>query len=155
VSWSHSTDQTRPGALAPGNTSFSGVTTSVGLSYLLGPRLRLNAHVARDVSATLLQGVGYSVITSADLSADYTVSSRITAGLGGSWSHTAYQGRDPRVLLTTPGWQELNTFYARTSITLGRRWGASLQYRLTQGRADLSLYNYVSNYVGLTLSASL
>jgi hypothetical protein len=31
----------------------------------------------------------------------------------------------------------------------------SLDVRRTEGRADLSLYDYISNYVGLTLSASL
>ena len=59
------------------------------------------------------------------------------------------------LILTTPSWQEQNSFYARTSMTFGRRWAASLEYRRTDGRANLSLYDYVSNYVGLTLSASL
>jgi hypothetical protein len=155
VSWSHSSDQPRFGAPVLGQTSFSGFTTSIGLSYLVGPRLRLSTDISRNVSATLLQGVGYSVVNSADLTANYTVSSRINAAIGGSWSHTDYNNRDLLVLQTTPGWQETNTFFARTSMTLGRRWGASLEYRLTEGRSDLSLYNYVSNYVGLTLSASL
>ncbi len=155
LAYSHSADRPRPGAPVLGESSFSGLTSSVALSYLVGPRLRLNTHVARDVSASLLAGVGHSVVTSADLEADYTVSSRITASLGGSWSHTDYEGLDPFVIQTTPKWQELSTFFARTSMTFGRRWAASLEYRLTEGRADLSLYNYVSNYVGLTLSTSL
>jgi hypothetical protein len=155
VSWSHSTDQARTGSLVLGQTSFSGFTTSVGLSYLVGPRLRLSTNISRDVSASVLEGVGYSVVNSADLSASYTVSSRISASVGGDWSHTSYQGRDPRVIFTTPGWQQTNGFFARTSMTFGRRFAASLEYRLTGGSSNLSLYNYVSNYVGLTLSASL
>jgi hypothetical protein len=151
---SYSRSENHGGTIGVAAGGFSGLTTSVGLSYIVGPRLRLSTNVSRGVQASLLAGVSYSVATNASLAADYTVSSRITAGLGGSWSHTDYLGRDPRVILATPGWQELSSFYAHVSTTFGRRWSASLQYTLTEGRANLSLYDYTSNYVGLTLATS-
>ena len=153
VSYSHSADEARPGALVAAR-DFNGLTTSVSLTYVAGPRLQLSTDVERRVSATLLQGVGYSVVTSAGLSADYTVSSRITASIGGSWLHTDNKGRDPLLALTTPGWQELTTLFARATTKIGRSSAVSLEYRHLQGRSDLSLYDYVSNYVGLTLSTS-
>jgi hypothetical protein len=154
LAYSHSSERARAGTPVIGATSFSGFTPTLGLTYLVGPRLKLTTNVARAVEPTLLEGVGHAVATNVNLEADYTVSSRIIAALGGSWSRTDYQGRDPRVILTTPGWQEADSFFARVTTTIGRRWGASLQYRFSQGRADLPIYNYVSNYVGLTLSTS-
>jgi hypothetical protein len=153
VSYSHSADEARPGALV-GAKDFSGLTTSLNLTYVAGPRLQLSADVGRRVSGTLLQGVGYAVVTNAGLSADYTVSSRITASVGGNWLHTDNEGRDPLLALTTPDWQELITLFARATAKIGRSSAVSLEYRRLQGRSDLSLYDYVSNYVGLTLSTS-
>jgi len=153
VSYSHSADVARAGAPIAAR-DFSGLTSSLNLTYVASPRLQLTGDVGRRVSATLLQGVGYAVVTSADLSATYTVSSRITASVGGSWLHTDNEGRDPLLLVTTPDWQELTTVFARATAKIGRTSAASLEYRHLQGRSDLSLYDYVSNYVGLTLSTS-
>ncbi len=154
VSYSHSTDTIvgLPSFFQP--SAYSGLTSDVALGYKLGPRLNLTADVNRSVSGSVLEGVQYSIVTSASLGANYTVSSRISAGIGGSWAHTDYRGLSPLVTTTTPDWQETATFYVQSSIRIGRRASASLAYHHVEGRSPLSLYDYTSDYVGLTLATS-
>jgi hypothetical protein len=154
VFYTHSSQNRRTGAPTTGQTSFSGLTANAGLTYLIGPRLQLSTHLARDIGGSTFQNVGYSVTSRADLSADYTVSSRITTSLGGSWSRNSYRGRLVVIPQTTPEWQELATFYGRVSVKIGRSSAISADVSHAQGRADLSLYDYTSNRVSLTLSTS-
>jgi hypothetical protein len=154
VSYSSSTDHTLGAAVALQRLGYHGLTSDIGLGYQAGARLHLTLDVNRSVSGSVLAGVGYSVVTSASLGATYTVSSRISAGLGGSWSHTDYRGTTPIVAVLTPDWQETATFYAQASMKIGRRASASLHYTHTAGHSPLSLYDYTSDYAGLTLATS-
>lgn len=154
VFYSHSTQDRKFGVFNLGSSSYGGLTYSGGLNYLVGPRLSLSTNFSRGVSASILAGSGYSLVSSADLSANYTVSSRIKASLGGSWSKTDYRGVDPLFAATTPGWQDQTTIYGRVSTSIGRRAAVSLDLRHLIGRSSLALYNYTSEYVGLTLSAN-
>jgi hypothetical protein len=158
VSYSHSTQELFPGVVNTGQGSFSGLTTALGLTYLVGPRLQLAANVSRGVSASFFQGVGYSVATQAGGSATYKVSSRISASAGVNWSRTDYRAQPltnpPILALFTPGWQDSTSVFASTSVQIGRRSLAALNYRHDIGSANVNLYNYVSDYVGLTLSTS-
>jgi hypothetical protein len=153
VSYSHSTDHIL-GAFVGQKSSYSGLTSAIGLAYQAGPRLRLTADVSRGVSGSVLAGVGYAISTNAGLGADYTVSSRISAGVGAAWSRYDYQGLNPLVALTTPDWQETATVFVRGSMRIGRRASASVELRHTSGRSALSLYDYTSDYAGLTLATS-
>ncbi|MGZ3343186.1 MAG: outer membrane beta-barrel protein [Caulobacteraceae bacterium] len=155
VSYSHSSqDLSLLGLFNVGSSSFNGLTYSAGLNYIVGPRLQLSTNFSRQVSASILAGTGYSVVDSAGLSANYTVSSRISANLGATWSKTDYHGVDPLLALTTPTWQQQTTVYGRISTSIGRRAAASLDLRHQIGRSSLALYDYTSDYVGLTLSTS-
>jgi hypothetical protein len=158
VSYSHSTQGQFPGAVNTGQGSFSGLTSAASLTYLVGPRLHLNFDVSRAVGASFFQGVGYSVVTQVGGSATYKVSSRISVSAGGNWSHTDYRSQPsliiPALSLFTPGWQDSTGFFATGSVQLGRRSQASLNYRHEIGDSNVTLYNYVSDYVGLTLSTS-
>lgn len=153
VFYSHSTQDLRAGEL--GDSSYSGITASAGLTYLLGPRIRLSADLERAVTGSILQDVGYQITNSADLTANYTVSSRISASLGGSWSRNSYRGRVVVAPLETPDWQEVANVFGSVSMQLGRRAAVSLELRHEKGSADIDLYDYTSNRVSLTLSSSI
>jgi len=142
--------------VSSGSNSFGGLTAAVGLNYIAGPRLQLSTHVTRSVSASFLEGVGYSVVTQVDGGATYQVSSRISANFGGSWGHTAYEGRVQTTgLFAPPGYQDSTTIYAGASIQIGRRSSAALNVRHIIGGSDVSLYSFTSDYVGLTLATAL
>lgn len=154
VSYSHSTQGAAPGLLNAQRSSYDGLTTAIGLNYLVGPRLQLSTHVSRGLSGSSFRDVGYALVTQVDGQAVYKVSQRITATLGGSWGHTDYQGRLAYLVPFTPGWQENTSVYGQASFRIGSRSAASLEIRHSTGEADLSLYNYSSNYLGLTLSTT-
>jgi hypothetical protein len=161
VSYSHSTQGLAPGAVNTGSNSYSGLTSAIGLNYLVGPRLQLATHISRSVSGTYLQDVGYSVSTQVDGSATYQVSSRITTGFGVTWARTDYKGRQlvfnpllPILILSTPTWQDTTTVYGQASFQIGRRSSIALNVRYMTGSSNLSLYNYSSTYAGVTLATS-
>ena len=155
VSYSRSHQELRQGAPAASKSSYSGLTASAALTYLVGPRLQLMADVSRDVTGSILQDVGYTVRTQAGLTADYTVSSRISASLGGGRSRDSYRGRIVNADFLTPDWQETSNVFGRVSVQLGRRATVALDVRHEWGASDIALYDYSSNRVALTLAASL
>jgi len=153
VFYSHSTQDAR--SALPVDSSFSGLTASAGLTYIVGPRLKLEADLGRNVTGSIIQDVGYTISNSAALAANYTVSSRIAARLGGSWSRNSYRGRVEIVPLATPDWQETSDVFGGVSMQLGRRAMISLDVRHEWGSSDIDFYDYTSNRVSLTVSASL
>lgn len=158
VSYSRSTQAALPGVPGAQSNSFSGLTSAIGLTYIATPRMTLTTHVSRSLSGSLLEGVGYTVVTQVDGQASYTISSRISASFGGSWAHTAYEGRQPLLApglnLTTPGWQDSTAIFGSVSMQIGRRSSVALNVRHTIGDSDLSLYHFTSEYVGLTLATT-
>jgi hypothetical protein len=136
------------------NDSFGGLTWDVGLTYKVGPRLILNGTFARAVQATILQGTGYSINSSANLTAGYTVSSRIQVNLGGSWSQQDFRGENPLVLAVAPSQLDITTFYAGVSVRVGRNSTISGDVHHEVNKTDLALFNFTSDRVSLTLATS-
>jgi hypothetical protein len=153
--YTHSTQDQRSVLPAEAASSFSGLTASAGMNYAVGPRLRLSAQLERNVSGAVIQDVGYTVTNQASLTAGYTVSSRISASLGANWSRDSYRGRIEVVPLATPDWQETSGIFGGVSVQLGRRAQISLDMRHEWGSSDIDLYDYTSNRVSLTVSASI
>jgi hypothetical protein len=123
----------------------------------VGPRLTLATQFTRAVSASLYRGAGYSIVTEFDGSLSYKVSSHIAASVGGSWGRSDYKNQaiaNLSGILPTPDWQDTTTVYGQVSVQIGRRAAASLNVRHLIGGSTLSLYNYTSDYVGLTLSTA-
>jgi hypothetical protein len=136
------------------NTSFSGLTANAGLTYKIGPRLVLHGSYARDVQASIRQDVGYSINNMANLTADYTVSSRIHMNLGGSWSREDFRGQNPLVPEIAPNRVDLKTIYAGVSVKVGRNASVSGDVHHEESRTDLALFNFTSDRVSLTLATS-
>jgi hypothetical protein len=155
VFYTHSTQDQRSSLPVENGSSYSGVTASASLSYLVSPRLNLTAQLARDVSGSIIQDVGYAITNSAGLTAGYTVSSRISANLGVNWSRNSYRGRGELLPLTTPDWQETSDIFGGVSMKVGNRAAVSLDVRHERGNSDIDLYDYSSNRVSLTVSASI
>lgn len=153
--YTHSTQDRRTNLPVQGDGSYSGLTASAGLNYVVGPKLRLSANLNRSVTGSIIQAVGYTIANQASLTADYTVSSRISANIGGAWSRNSYRGRVELVPLATPDWQETSDVFGGVSVQLGRRAAVSLDVRHEWGNSDVSLYDYSSNRVSLTVSASI
>ena len=158
VSYSTSHQDSRADELVASKSSYSGLTASAGLNYQLGPRLQLAAQLSRNITGSAYQNVGYAVDTDASLTGHYTVSSRISANLGGSWSRSSNRGVVdvvPLATLVTPEWQETAAVVGGVSVQVGRRAAVSLDLRHEKGSADIDLYEYSNNRVSLTLSTSL
>ena len=136
------------------NGSFDGFTSNVGLTYKIGPRLVLNGTYARAVQATIRQDAGYSINNLANLTADYTVSSRIRLNLGGSWSREDFRGRNPLSPQIAPDRVDLKTFYAGVSVKVGRNSSVSGDVHHEVSSTDLALFNFTSDRVSLTLATS-
>lgn len=155
ASYTTSHQDSRPDQLVQTKSSYSGLTASAGLNYLLGPRLQLGAQLSRNITGSAYQNVGYAIDTDASLTAHYTVSSRISANLGGSWSRSANRGVVEVVPLVTPEWQETAAVFGGVSVQIGRRAAVSLDLRHEKGTADIDIYAFSDNRVSLTLSSSL
>lgn len=155
VFYTHSKQNQRSGLPVVGDSAFSGVTASAGLDYIVGPRLRLSTQLSRTVGGSIIQDVGYSVTNNASLSANYTVSSRISASVGANWARDSYRGRVAVPSFATPDWQETSDVFGGVSVQVGRRAAISLDVRHQWGRSDSDLYNYSSDRVALTVSASI
>jgi hypothetical protein len=140
---------------APGQSnSFDGLTWNLGMTYKIGPRLVLNGTLARSVEATIRQDAGYSVNDIANLTADYTVSSRIRLNLGASWSREDFRGRNTLVAQIAPDRVDLTTIYAGVSVKVGRNSSVSGDVHHEESRTDLALFNFTSDRVSLTLATS-
>src|SRR6185312_5258083 len=154
VFYSKSNSDLGPLALPGQDSSFSGVTANAGLTYHVGPRLNLAANVSRSVQPSIRQGVGFAINNQVGLSANYTVSSRISAHLGGSWSRQKFQG-DALVLPgVAPDRVELKNADAGVSVKLGRNSALSADVNHEESSTDLALFNFKSDRVSLTISTS-
>ena len=158
IAYTVSHQDSRPDQLVETKSSYSGLTASAGLDYLVSPRLRLAAQLSRNVTGSAYQNVGYAIDTDAALTAHYTVSSRISANLGGSWSRNSNRGVVevvPLATLATPDRQDTAAVFGGVSVQVGRRSAVALDLRHEKGSSDLNLYDYSDNRVSLTLSSSL
>lgn len=152
----YSTSDSDLGASAlPGQiSSFNGITANAGLTYHLGPRINLAGNISRAVQPSIRQGVGYAINDVVGLSANYTVSSRISAYLGGSWSKQDYRGDVPAVVGLAPNSVELRNVNAGVSVKLGRNSALSADVNHEESSTDLALFNFKSDRVSLTISTS-
>ncbi|HEY2358311.1 MAG TPA: outer membrane beta-barrel protein [Phenylobacterium sp.] len=154
VFYNTSTSNLGPGALPGQNSDFDGLTANAGLTYTVGPRLVLNANLARDVQATIRQTAAYSVDDRIDISAGYTLSSRIHLSLGSTWSKQSFRGTAPLVLQTAPNQVDLWTLTAGASMRLGRNSALSADYSHENSNTDLALFDFKSDRISLTISTS-
>jgi len=142
------------GALPGQGSSFNGITANAGLTYHVGPRLNLAANISRAVQPSIRQGVGYALTDQVGLTASYTVSSRISANLGGNWSRQSFRGDDPLVPQLAPDKVDLKTVFAGVSVKLGRNSALSADVNHEESSTDLALFNFKSDRVSLTISTS-
>jgi hypothetical protein len=154
VYYSTSDSDLGPGALPGQDASFSGVTANAGLTYHVGPRLNLAANISRSVEPSIRQGVGFAINNQVGLSANYTVSSRISAYLGGSWSRQSFRGDDLVLPGVAPDRVELKNASAGVSVKLGRNSALSADVNHEESSTDLALFNFKSDRVSLTISTS-
>ena len=152
--YTSSTTDRGPTSTAVQNGSFDGLTSNAGLTYRIGPRLVLNGTYARSVQATIRQDAGYSINNIGNLTADYTVSSRIRLNLGGSWSREDFRGQNPLVPELAPNRVDLKTIYAGVAVKVGRNASVSGDVHHEESRTDLALFNFTSDRVSLTLATS-
>jgi hypothetical protein len=136
-------------------SSFDGVTANVGLTYLLGPRLHLGALLSRSVQPSIRQGVGLSISDQAGLTANYTVSSRISANLAANWSRQSFRGDvQPVTTQLAPDRVDLTSVSAGVSMKVGRTSALSADVHHEESSTDLALFNFKSDRVSLTLSTA-
>ena len=155
ISYSSSSSDLGPGALPGRQSTFSGITASASLTYHLGPRIDLSGNVGRSVQATIREDAGFSVNNYANLNANYTVSSRIHANLGASWSREDFRGGGTTAIPTiAPNLVDLKTVSAGVSVKLGRNVGLSGMVQHEESSTDLALFNFKSDRVSLTISSS-
>jgi hypothetical protein len=154
VSYSKSNSAAATGVFQGRNSSFGGLTANVGLTYHLGPRINLAGTLSRSVQATIRQDAGYALTDQASLNADYTVSSRIHANLGASWSREDFRGGILLNPQSAPNRVDLKLITAGVSVKLGRKAALSGDVQHEESSTDLALFNFKSDRVSLTISTS-
>ena len=130
-----------------------GITGSAALSYRASPRLNATLSYQRSIAPSILQGSSYSLQQGLAFDAHYTVSSRVTAGLGASWSKRNYRGVVPAASSLIVD-DDLKAVFASLQLSVGRNASLGLDARREVRNTNLTIFDYTAYRVGITATQS-
>jgi hypothetical protein len=133
--------------------NFSGITYDASLTYHASPRLNLSVLASRQTLPSNYLNAAYSVAESYSASADYKLSTRLSAKIGAISTHSNYTGAAllNGVDLTS---QTYRSFYGSLGYTISPSFTASLSAGQDERDANVLGYSYSGAHVGLSLSKS-
>jgi hypothetical protein len=133
--------------------NFSGITYDASLTYHASPRLNLSVLASRETLPSNYLNAAYSVAESYSANADYKLSTRLSAKIGATSTHSNYTGAAllTGVDLTSQTYQ---SFYGSLAYTISPSFTASLSAGQDQRHANVLGYSYSGAHVGLSLSKS-
>jgi hypothetical protein len=133
--------------------NFSGITYDASLTYHASPRLNFNVLASRQTLPTSYLNAAYSVAEAYSASADYRISTRLSAKVSASQTHSNFNGAAlvNGVDLTA---QRYRSFYGSLAYTLSPTFTVSLSAGQEQRHADVVAYSYSGAHFGLSLSKS-
>ena len=133
--------------------NFSGITYDASLTYHASPRLNLSVLASRQTLPSNYLNAAYSVAESYSATAAYKLSTRLSASIGATSTHSNYTGAAllTGVDLTSQTYQ---SFYGSLAYTLSPSFNVSLTAGQDQRHADVLGYSYSGAHIGLSLSKS-
>lgn len=133
--------------------NFSGITYDASLTYHASPRLNLSVLASRQTLPSNYLNAAYSVAESYSATAAYKLSTRLSANIGATSTHSNYTGAAllTGVDLTSQTYQ---SFYGSLAYTLSPSFNVSLTAGQDQRHADVLGYSYSGAHIGLSLSKS-
>ena len=133
--------------------NFSGITYDASLTYHASPRLNLSVLASRQTLPSNYLNAAYSVAESYSATAAYKLSTRLSANIGATSTHSNYTGAAllTGVDLTSQTYQ---SFFGSLAYTLSPSFNVSLIAGEDQRHADVLGYSYSGAHVGLSLSKS-
>jgi len=132
---------------------FSGVTYDVSLTYHASPRLNFSVLANRQTLPSNYLNAAYSVAEAYSANADYRLSTRLSAKLGATLTHSNFNGA-ALVNGVDLSAQTYRSFYGSLAYTLSPTFLVSLSAGDEQRHADVVGYSYQGAHVGLSLSKS-
>ena len=139
-----------------GVQGYSGIDFHGSMSIQISGRLKTQFTVARAPIPTIVSNSTYNLETSYSAEADYAVNSRVSLKIGGTQSTDVYQGAG-----IVSGLQEdiqresLWTVTGTAHFQVGRRLAVEIWATHQARAADISVYDYDDNRVGLSVSAAI
>jgi hypothetical protein len=135
-------------AAIPGST---GLSSNVGLSYRVSPRLSGTLGYQRSIGAAQRVGANSSLSESARASISYRIGKRINTNLSGSVSRRTYDTpAAPSALLA--GKEETRAIRGTVSTDIGRLASLSLSASHEDVRTDVQTLDYSSEKIGVTIA---
>ena len=131
--------------------SFSGITYDANLGYHPDARLTINLGLSRKTLPSYYLNAAYSVDENYNGEADYRVTSRLTAKLGATDTHSNFAGAAlvPGTNITD---QTFLSFYGGLAFAATPTFSVSLNAGQDQRHANVIGYSYAGAHVGLAVS---
>jgi hypothetical protein len=133
--------------------NFSGITYDASLTYHASPRLNLSVVASRQTLPTNYLNAAYSVAESYSANANYRLSTRLSATIGASLTHSNYSGA-ALVNGIDVTRQTYHSYFGSLNYTLSPTFTVSLTAADDQRHADVLGYSYAGARFGLSLSKS-
>jgi hypothetical protein len=144
------TDFQVSGPLAVRSRRFSGHTADAALDYRLGPRTQVRFEYVRGVQPAQVVTTGFDVSETLKFSASRTIGRRLQTSVFASQVRTNYSQGELTPL--TANHDEVRMIGGSASLDLGRHVSLSLDAQHLERSADVPLYNYKSDRIGITLA---
>lgn len=141
-------------SLSPNNglgTGFSGITYDASAKYTPGARLSLILGLSRKTQPSYYINAAYSIDENYSGEADYKITSRLSAKLGATDTHSNFAGAalEPGTNITD---QTFLSFYGGLAFSASPTLSVSLNAGQDQRHANVIGYSYAGAHVGLAVS---
>ncbi len=130
---------------------FNGVTYDANIAYHPTARLGFSALIKRDTTPSDYLNAAYSVNEVYSGEANYRVSSRLSAALGASQTHSSFGGA-ALVQTTDITVQTLRYYYGSLAFNVSPTFSVSLNAGQDQRHSNVLGYNYSGGHVGLAVT---
>jgi hypothetical protein len=140
-------------SLSPSNgvgAGFHGITYDASVAYRPTARLSFSLLTRRETTPSDYLNAAYSVNEVYSGEADYKISSRLTAALGASQTHSNFGGA-ALLRATDITVQTLRSFYGTLGFNLSPTFSVSLNAGQDQRHSNVLGYNYSGGHVGVAV----
>ena len=132
----------------------SGLSASVAMAYQLGRRTQLNFAYSHGVTPQTQLNTGFDVTDSFRFSASHTIGQRISLSASASQVNTDYGGVFIGTLQPLES-DRVRSVSGSASVKIGRHLRLSADAEHQNRRGNLSIYDYSSDRVGISLAGVL
>jgi hypothetical protein len=127
----------------------SNLSGSGDLTYRINSRASLNLAYSRGAAPSVVEGYDYILAQSIRAEGLYSLSSRLNASFGASFSKSEYKGLS--VAITDfPADGDVRSLFAQVTLTLGRTASFSLRANQEKRTSTVSIFDYTAYQVGAT-----